>query len=379
MPNRLTGLQVKNFRSLQDVNIELGAINVLFGPNGAGKSSLLDTIWFVRDCAVRGVEEASSFRNHGIAALWDGADEGAYICIKVESESVEYAIKFGFSSGRIDPLVGEALSLKADDSQLIYRQLSSDTFELHDANKAKSASIRLRDSARLALTTYQALDLSPEAAQLESLLRVVHFYRKPDLGKLKTLGSPSSHQTLLEHRGRNLWSVLRNLHDRRDFDERYNTIMEFMKKSFPRFEGLFIEQTGPQSVYGHAFQKALRQPIPAFGMSDGQLQMLIHLTALFCEGRDHQSLILFDEPETSLHPYALTIFAEAVELASAEWNKQVLIASHSPVLISQFELEQVFAVELGVAGQTIITRVSDMTEIQDLLEEYATGSLSTMA
>ena len=88
MPNRLTGLHVKNFRSLQDVSIELGAINVLFGPNGAGKSSLLDTIWFVRDCAIRGVEEASSFRNHGIAALWDGADEGAHICIKVESKSV---------------------------------------------------------------------------------------------------------------------------------------------------------------------------------------------------------------------------------------------------------------------------------------------------
>ncbi|MGB0384365.1 MAG: AAA family ATPase [Ardenticatenaceae bacterium] len=263
----------------------------------------------------------------------------------------------------------EALSLKTNGTQLIDRKISSDTFEFHDSNHGKSQSIRLRESARLALSTYQVLDLSQEAAQLESLLRVVHFYRKADLGKLKTLGSPSSHQTLLEHRGRNLWSVLRNLHDRRDFDERYNIIMKFMKKSFPRFDGLFIEQTGPQSVYGHAFQKALRQPIPAFGMSDGQLQMLIHLTALFCEGRDHQSLILFDEPETSLHPYALAVFAEAVELATTEWNKQVLIASHSPVLISQFEPENVFAVELGAAGQTIITRVSEMSDIQDLLDE----------
>ena len=375
MPNRLTRLQVQNFRSLQDVNIELGAVNVLFGPNGAGKSSLLDTIWFVRDCVVRGVDEASSFRNHGYAALWDGADEGAHISIKVESKSLEYEISFAFSSGRIDPLVGEALSLKTNGNQLIDRKISSDTFKFHEPNNGKSQSIRLRESARLALTTYQVLDLSPEAAQLENLLRVIHFYGKADLSKLKTLGSQSSHQTLLEHRGRNLWAVLRNLHDRRDFDERYNIIMKFMKKSFPRFEGLFIEQTGPQSVYGHAFQKALRQPIPAFGMSDGQLQMLIHLTALFSQGRHHQSLLLFDEPETSLHPYALVVFAEAVELATTEWNKQVLIASHSPVLISQFELENVFALELGAAGQTIITRVSEMTDIQDLLEEYATGSL----
>ena len=54
MPDRLLRLQVRNFRSLADVNIELDAFNVLFGPNGAGKSTFLDTIWFMRDCAIRG-------------------------------------------------------------------------------------------------------------------------------------------------------------------------------------------------------------------------------------------------------------------------------------------------------------------------------------
>ena len=103
--------------------------------------------------------------------------------------------------------------------------------------------------------------------------------------------------------------------------------------------------------------------------------MLIHLTALFSEGKGRDSLIVFDEPETSLHPYAISVFAEAVKLATKEWNKQVFIATHSPVLISQFAPEDLLAAELDESGQTVLTRVSEMKDIQDLLEDYATGSL----
>ena len=103
--------------------------------------------------------------------------------------------------------------------------------------------------------------------------------------------------------------------------------------------------------------------------------MLIHLTALFSEGKGRESLIVFDEPETSLHPYAISIFAEAVKHATKEWNKQVFIATHSPVLISQFDPADLLATGLDESGQTVLTRVSEMEDIKDLLENYATGSL----
>ena len=148
-----------------------------------------------------------------------------------------------------------------------------------------------------------------------------------------------------------------------------------MKQSFPNFEDLLIEQTGPNSVYGSFLEKGRRAPIQASGVSDGHLQMLIHLTALFSEGTDRDSLIVFDEPETSLHPYAISVFAEAVQQATKEWNKQVFIATHSPVLISQFEPEDILTAELDESGQTVLTRVSEMDDVQDLLENYAVGSL----
>lgn len=126
MSNRLIRLEIHNFRSLANVAIETDALNVLFGPNGAGKSTFLDTIWFVRDCAIRGVDMASSYRSHGIGALWDWADEGANISIKLETELAEYELLFGYSSGRIEPFVGEILYSKTHDVRLIDRKIGSD-------------------------------------------------------------------------------------------------------------------------------------------------------------------------------------------------------------------------------------------------------------
>ncbi len=76
-----------------------------------------------------------------------------------------------------------------------------------------------------------------------------------------------------------------------------------------------------------------------------------------------------------MHPWALSVLANAIETATTNWNKQVMIATHSPVLISQFEPAQILAVELDKTGQTKMTRVSEIEDIQDLLEDYATGSL----
>jgi predicted ATPase len=96
---------------------------------------------------------------------------------------------------------------------------------------------------------------------------------------------------------------------------------------------------------------------------------------LFSDGKEKDSLILFDEPETSLHPHALAILAEAMKKASSEWSKQIFVATHSPVLMSQFEPEDVWAVELDEEGRTILERVSAIEGVRDLLDKYGVGVL----
>ena len=119
-------------------------------------------------------------------------------------------------------------------------------------------------------------------------------------------------------RWQNLWSALRNLHDRRAQDDRFDTIIRYMRRAFPdSFKDLIFEQIGPDRVGGSFIERGRRQPIQASGVSDGHLQLLGLLTCLFGDTADRSSLLLFDEPETSLHPHAIAVFAEAAIEATA--------------------------------------------------------------
>ncbi|WP_334529860.1 AAA family ATPase [Streptomyces sp. B21-105] len=44
MNHRILGLTVRNFRTLTDVKLPLGALTVLSGPNAAGKSNVLQSL-----------------------------------------------------------------------------------------------------------------------------------------------------------------------------------------------------------------------------------------------------------------------------------------------------------------------------------------------
>ena len=369
-------MSVRNYRALADVQIALRPINVVFGPNGAGKSTLLDTLYFFRDCATRGVEVASSERGHGIGILWDGALEDERVSVELANDDVSYALSFSLSAGRLDPFPGERLVSSFLTVPLIARNPGSDNVAFYNSQVEQGLQIPLREPDKLSLSLFlNFTDRDEEAADLDQLLQHVRPYssRSFHLWPLKRRGSESSHQVRLWDSGNNAWSVLRNLQDKRIVDDRYDTIMGYMAEAFPAFDGIVLEQTGPASVYASFLEKGRRHPIYASGASDGHVHLLLLLTALFSEGQ-RDSVLLFDEPEVSLHPWALVVFARAVKEAARQWNKQVFLATHSPVLISQFDPQDILVASM-VEGCARFERLSDIHEFRDLLEEYAAGSL----
>ncbi len=379
MATRIEKIHIRNYRALADVQLDLGPVGVLFGPNGSGKSTLLDTLWFVRDCAIRGVELASASRSHGIGILFDGAPENEQrVSITLHTDAVEYSLTFDLTSGRIDSMPGETLIKRSEPMMpRISRNVGREQAQLYNSAVKQSGTYELRDADKLTLNLYLGFNPADEAAgSLDRLLHLVRYYnsRSFHLHRIRTQGSESSPDVRLWERGENVWSVLRNLHDRKVRDDRFDLIMNYMSRAFPSFENLVIEQTGPSAVYASFFEKYRSRPILASGVSDGHLQLLLMLTALFSEDRNKDGLILLDEPEISLHPWALAVLADAIKESANSRRNQILVATHSPVLISQFGAEEIIVAE-SESGRTRLRRLSQIADIQDLLDEYAVGAL----
>ncbi|MCK5796428.1 MAG: AAA family ATPase, partial [Deltaproteobacteria bacterium] len=267
----------KNYRALADLTLDLGEVDVLFGPNGAGKSTLLDVLWFIRDCAVRGAAEASATRSHGIGMLFDGVDEDEPLEVSIETNHVTYALKLSLSSGRLEAFPGERLRSLHDDVTFIDRSPGSTRASFFHAKLQEPVLVSLREPEKLSLTRY--LDFEEDAADIAELdrrLRFIRFYpaRTANFRAIKRFGSERGYESWVFGDGTNLWSVLSNIHNKMAADDRYATIMGFMRESFPSFKDLVFETTGATSVYGSFVERGRRKPILASGVSDGHLQML---------------------------------------------------------------------------------------------------------
>lgn len=376
---RFNRVRVTNFRALAEVDVRLEPVNVLFGPCGVGKSSLLDIPWFVRDCLLNGVDRAAAGRDHGIGMLWDGADPSASITIELESEALVYTLELGLGAGRVDARPGERLVLVEGSTSrtLLERAMGADVSRFLVGDALELTTFPLREPTMLGLTRYA--DLAERAAvdRFFDLLRAIHWYssRAFHLHPLKRRGSETNSSTSLEPFARNLWSVLRNLKERRSRDRRYDVICEFMRLAFPdSFQDLEFEQTAPTAVYASMVEIGRRQPINASGISDGHLQLLIVLTALFSAEAEQPRLLIFDEPEISLHPWPLAVMARAFRVAAREYGRQIIVATHSPVMISQFEGQELLVAE-KVDGAMRVRRLAEIVEIRDLLEQFAPGSI----
>jgi predicted ATPase len=377
MATWLNSIHIQNYRLLADVELALEPVNVLFGPSGAGKSTLLDAICFVRDCQDRSVAFASAKRGQGLGLLYDRAGVGEPIRIALRTSRAEYELTLGVSlNGRIDPLVGERFRSLDQDRILLERRPGTAQVTFFGSPTTQPISVDLREPEQLVLARHFASPYAnAEALFAVAVLSARHYHsRSMKLAELKRLGSAAGFDSYVTEDGENLWSVLRTLDGLRLLDDRYATIMRYMTEAFPSFKGLITVATAPTVVYARFLESDRAKPIDASGISDGHLQFLILLTILFCQGPDGPPLIMIDEPETSLHPWALAVLANAIREATEKWGRQVILATHSPVLMSQFEPNELLAVESN-EGRTRITRLSDMADIQDLLQDYAAGSL----
>ena len=136
----------------------------------------------------------------------------------------------------------------------------------------------------------------------------------------------------------------------------YDIIRRTTQLVAPFFDDFFLE---PRALNEDTIRLEWRHRgsddyFDAASLSDGTLRF-IALAALLLQPRElRPSVILLDEPELGMHPYAMTILASLVKQASVE--TQVVVATQSPLFLDHFEPEDVLVTE-RVEGETQFTRL----------------------
>ena len=111
--------------------------------------------------------------------------------------------------------------------------------------------------------------------------------------------------------------------------------------------------------------------IPSWAASDGTLRLL-GLTLLAYLSHVVAAVFLVEEPENGIHPRAVeTVF----QSLSSVYDAQVLLATHSPVILSIARLDQVLCFAKTPEGSTDIVRGNDHPGLKHWKGEVDLGTL----
>lgn len=106
-------------------------------------------------------------------------------------------------------------------------------------------------------------------------------------------------------------------------------------------------------------------------LSDGTLRFMAVATLLLQPAELLPSVILLDEPELGLHPFAVTMFCSLVKSVSIK--AQVIVATQSPLVLDHFEPEDVLVAERRDGASTFTKLITKSLGVW--LADYSLGQL----
>jgi predicted ATPase len=357
----LTTLAIANYRSLRELIVPLGALNVVTGPNGSGKSNLYRALRLLALTA-RGGVIPSLAREGGLqSTLWAGPErfsravaEGEYAVqgtVRKESVSLRlgfagddfgYAIDLGLplpsstSQFSLDPVIKRECiwngPILRPSALLVDRQ--GPMIRIRDEEKGRGEWTTLAQpvaSFDSMMTEYADPRSAPEMIAVREQIRSWRFYDhfRTDEHAAARQVQIGTHSPVLSDDGSNLAAALQTIREIGDGEALDTAIGD-------AFPGARVEIVN----HGGRFEVALRQegllrPLRGAELSDGTLRYLLLAAALLSPRPP--GLLVLDEPETSLHPDLLPSLARLIARASA--NSQVIVVSHAARLVAALERE----------------------------------------
>ena len=359
---KLTELTVRGFKSIRDQTLQLSQLDVLIGANGAGKSNLIGFLRMIgfmlsSDTGLSGYVAraggASSLLHNGPKLTREIEGE---LCVETAQGRNDYYFRLGHAASDTLIFLDERCRFSALGSARPNRWIELGAGQkaprILDAPKEESGRTR-----RTILHLLQGLS-------------VYHFHDTSDSSPIKQLGRIDDNR-YLRGDAKNLAAFLLKMRERES--EHYRRIVSTIRLVAPFFED-FVLDPEYQSILLNWRDRSTGLVFGPGQLSDGTLRVMALLTLLLQPASNMPQVLVLDEPELGLHPYAVHIVAGAIKAASL--TNQCLIATQSPTFLDEFELNNVVVAE-RTDGESQFHRL-DSEGLRQWLDEYRMSDLWDM-
>lgn len=354
----LSRLAISNYRSLRDLVVPLERLNLVTGPNGSGKSNLYRALRLLAEVA-QGRIIASLAREGGLQSTFWAGPESFSRAVRRGDHPVQgtvrrrpMSLRLGFSGDdfgyAIDLGLPTASSSAFAHDPEIKRECVWHGDLLRPAallidRRGPLVSNRAEDGEWITVTedlaTFDSMmthcahpQHTPETLIVREALRSWRFYDhfRADMEAPARAPQIGTHTPVMSDDGSDLAAALQTIVEIGDAEGLAASVAD-------AFPGSTVSVSQADARFEvHMQQHGLLRELRAAEFSDGTLRYLLWVAALLTPRPP--SLMVLNEPETSLHPDLLPALARLVGRAAE--RSQVIVVSHAPPLIAALERQR---------------------------------------
>ena len=353
---------VSNYRSLLSLVTQLSQLNIVTGPNGSGKSNLYKALRLLSETASGGLVRAIAKEGGLDSAFWAGPKkitkemkDGTFpvqgivnrkavrLNLGFSGDEFGYSVSLGLppperpdpanpafepTKFNLDPEIKReciwAGPFYRPSSCLIDRNGS--TVKIRSGRKWE-VYVKHMSSFDSILTEIADPQSVPEIFSMRETIRSWRFYDhfRTDRDSKTRVPKIGTRTPVLDHDGYELAAALQTIHEIGDRAALHESISD----AFPGSK-LKIHVDSGSRFSIEFYQDGLLRPLSESELSDGTLRYLLLVAALLTPRPP--SLLILNEPETSLHPDLLPALAKLIVKASKK--TQVWVVSHASRLVS---------------------------------------------
>ncbi len=353
----LSTISVKGFKSIDSIEkLNLEAINVLIGPNGSGKSNFIGVFDFLRAIRDGHLQDYVARAGGADKVLHFGAKVTGTLQVRISFQDDENQYEIELQPTAADELVPQTETVYFWDKRKYPDRPYADGL------------LKMGNEAGISAPASRGV-VAYVRGHLDSW-RPYHFHDTSAASLIKKTTDVHDNRFLRDD-GSNLAGFLYFLRERHS--DSYSLIRRTVQQVAPFFDDFQLEpqRLNPDKIRLEWSHRDSDDYFDASSLSDGTLRFMA-LTTLFLQPKDFRpSVILVDEPELGLHPYAIGLLASLIRQASVE--TQVIVSTQSPILLDYFQPEEVLVAD-RVNGRTELHRL-ESGALDEWLQEYSLGEL----